>query len=440
MASTGHAAAGPPGTVGPSQLTPAADNTVGASQTSLDAFDDRLAQLDNAKMAAILSRPTVKAVRSEPVLRAVQCSSTTSLDMVGKSLSNSDLSSCDEDDLREPTIGMRNGLSRAQSDRARRAWRKVISLAKILIHYSTRYSHQVAGHKDAFLHPQQGILCKRTTTLERDALMLLMSDCMREFVPRFDREITYGGETYVQMEDLLASFVRPSLMDIKMGKRTFLESEVTKLDKRSDLLEKMREIDPNEPTPEEIDSGGITKLRYMQFREQQSSSASLGFRVEGIKLADRKADTNFKTVKTEQDVADVFRHYLSLLPERHRSEFTARLELIRQRIESSEFFKMHEVVGSSLLFVYDHSGKVGLWLIDFAKTNRSRKPLTHRQPWNLGNQEDGYLCGLDTLIRVWREVDSSSHISASAAAPTTSIPPPSAATVAPVPATANGVH
>jgi len=47
------------------------------------------------------------------------------------------------------------------------------------------------------------------------------------------------------------------------------------------LLEQMMDVDPNEPTTEEKENG-ITKLRYMQFRESQSSSRPFGFRIEAV--------------------------------------------------------------------------------------------------------------------------------------------------------------
>lgn len=58
------------------------------------------------------------------------------------------------------------------------------------------------------------------------------------------------------------------------------------------------------------------------------------------------------------------------------------------------------MIGSSLLFIHDHSSKASVWMIDFGKTSHvsSTKELLHNVPWAEGTREDGYLIGLSSLI------------------------------------------
>jgi len=112
-------------------------------------------------------------------------------------------------------------------------------------------------------------------------------------------------------------------MDIKMGVRTYLEEELLKAGEkpklRKDMYEKMVAIDASEPTPEEHAVRAVTKPRYMTWRESISSTSTLGFRIDGVKL--RKGADNcrtmkdFKRTKTEESVRSAIMQFAENNPD-----------------------------------------------------------------------------------------------------------------------------
>ncbi|KAM9755146.1 inositol-trisphosphate 3-kinase C isoform 2-T2 [Dama dama] len=286
-------------------------------------------------------------------------------------------------------------------------WKKlktVLKYSPFVVSFRKHYPWvQLSGHSGNFQAGEDGWILKRFCQYEQHSLEQLMRDPLRPFVPAYYGMVQRDGQTFNQMEDLLADFENPSIMDCKMGSRTYLEEELVKARERprprKDMYEKMVAVDPGAPTPEEHAQCAVTKPRYMQWRETVSSTSTLGFRIEGIKKADGTCNTNFKKTQKLEQVTKVLEDFVDGNHTILR-KYVARLEDLREALESSPFFRTHEVVGSSLLFVHDHTGLAKVWMIDFGKTVAlpDHQTLSHRLPWAEGNREDGYLWGLDNMI------------------------------------------
>ncbi|XP_021941752.1 inositol-trisphosphate 3-kinase homolog isoform X3 [Zootermopsis nevadensis] len=269
---------------------------------------------------------------------------------------------------------------------------------------------QLSGHPDCFAPAGPGTIWKKRNggpeNAEREVYEALGADpAMRDVVPRYFREVEFQGEKFIELQDLLHGFSDPHVMDVKMGTRTFLESEVQKTAARPDLYQKMVAVDPSAPSSEEHREKAVTKLRYMQFREEQSSTCSQGFRLEAMKFRGSPPVTDLKKVKSREEVMVTVALFLGGR-EDARQRLLARLKEIRERFERSSYFQKHEVVGSSIFMIYDDT-KVGAWIIDFAKTVPvpDGRVVSHRQPWAQGNHEEGFLTGLDSFISIMEDVD-----------------------------------
>ncbi|KAF3830421.1 hypothetical protein GH733_004240 [Mirounga leonina] len=334
--------------------------------------------------------------------------STSSLSSTG----SSSLPEDSEDDLLSDSESRSRGnvqLEASEDVGQKSHWQKIRTMVNlpVMSPFKKRYAWvQLAGHTGSFKAAgTSGLILKRSSEPERYCLARLMADALRGCVPAFHGVVERDGESYLQLQDLLDGFDGPCVLDCKMGVRTYLEEELTKARERpklrKDMYKKMLAVDPAAPTEEEHAQRAVTKPRYMQWREGISSSTTLGFRIEGIKKADGSCSTDFKTTRSREQVIRVFKEFVQGDAEVLR-RYLNRLQQIRDTLEVSEFFRRHEVIGSSLLFVHDHCHRAGVWLIDFGKTTPlpDGQTLDHRRPWEEGNREDGYLLGLDNLISI----------------------------------------
>lgn len=97
---------------------------------------------------------------------------------------------------------------------------------------------------------------------------LSLDPALRGLVPHYHGSVAYKDHTFIELQDLLHGFSDPHVIDVKMGTRTFLESEVGNPTARADLYQKMVALDASAPTPEEHAEQAVTKVSS---RAEQSS-------------------------------------------------------------------------------------------------------------------------------------------------------------------------
>ncbi|XP_058654831.1 inositol-trisphosphate 3-kinase B isoform X2 [Onychostoma macrolepis] len=298
-------------------------------------------------------------------------------------------------------------VARRQTMKKCRSWRTFLTMMQ----WSKRTQSswiQLAGHQGNVRLSEGGEVLKRFCEVEAICLQALMSDALCQFVPHYFGHISQDGDRYIRLEDLLSGLKNPVIMDCKMGVRTYQEEEIIKARSnasvRSDMYQKMVKVDPAAPTAEEHAQKGVTKLRYLQWRDDSSSTSSLGFRIEGIVMGNGKVLRDFYKTRTEAQVIETLvnftRRQVHLL-----EAYESRLQALNEALKESNFFNRHEIIGSSLLFVHDCSSKANIWMIDFGKTIPTPEDvhLRHDIPWVEGNREDGYLIGLTSLITLLGE-------------------------------------
>uniref|UniRef100_A0A8C1SX54 Kinase n=1 Tax=Cyprinus carpio TaxID=7962 RepID=A0A8C1SX54_CYPCA len=298
-------------------------------------------------------------------------------------------------------------VARRQTMRKCRSWRTFLTMMQWSKCTPSSWI-QLAGHQGNVRLSEGGEVLKRFCEVEAICLQALMSDALCQFVPHYFGHISQDGERYIRLKDLLSGLKNPVIMDCKMGVRTYQEEEIIKARSnasiRSDMYQKMVKVDPAAPTAEEHAQKGVTKLRYLQWRDDSSSTSSLGFRIEGIVMGNGKVLREFYKTRTEAQVTETLLNFTRR--QVHILEaYESRLQALNEALKESSFFNRHEIIGSSLLFVHDCSSKANIWMIDFGKTIPTPEDvqLRHDVPWVEGNREDGYLIGLTSLITLLGE-------------------------------------
>mgnify|MGYP001311780005 CR=1 FL=1 len=264
----------------------------------------------------------------------------------------------------------------------------------------------LGGHADRFTYEEtSGIVTKRCKSLKtaqsaREWYRVAPVKVRDRYMPKM---LESKDETCLIMKDATHGLdsESTSVMDIKIGTRSYTEDVSTRhVDDR--YVKKLRK-------QYGIVRETCSKREYMTFRDSRSTTASMGFRVtamsvpihrkrytaltcgeiEGIRWYEANGFEN-TAIRTLQFFAYDGRSVRkdALL------KIASEIRDLKDRLSKSSSFAEHEIIGSSLLVIFDRrkTGKVSIKWIDFAHVYK---------PSNEGKKSDGILFGLDTLAKAF---------------------------------------
>lgn len=249
-------------------------------------------------------------------------------------------------------------------------------------------------------------------------------DPIKKFMPSYLGIVDEFEGKFLKLSNLLHEFIEAKVMDVKIGVRTFLESECKCTKPRPDLFKRMTELYPELVTDEERSAGFITKHRWMTVRDSATTISALGYRIDGVAgyrfQSQQELAREFAQFTRREDARVAFARFARVAatddgeapasstctPRAVAERILNGLREFQVAMAASPFVARHSFTGSSLLLIADATGKTGVYWIDFAKTLLVPEDMevTHWRPWIMGNHEDGAGTGVGNLIDVWGEV------------------------------------
>ena len=271
----------------------------------------------------------------------------------------------------------------------------------------------LGGHSEGFRYETSGVVTKRCKSLKtarsaREWYRVAPVNVRDKYMPKL---LDSKDEACLIMED--ATYGRnaesTAVMDIKIGNRSFAEDVSTRhVDDR--YVKKLRK-------QYGIVRETCSKREYMEFRDSRSTTASMGFRVTAMSVPIQRKRYTALTCgeiqgirwydkngfeKTAIQTLQFFAYDGRNVRKDALLRLAYEIRVLKDRLEASTSFAEHDVIGSSLLIIFDRkSSKVSIKWIDFAHVY---KPSTGRK------KSDGVLFGLESLAKAFEEAASACHL------------------------------